>query len=170
MLLFMAFTLAFAATGRRADAMFLSPPEKEDKQAKTDQEAPSPEGGLEQPAENIHQETPPQPGSLGVTSDAVRPEDAKLREQLDEITAFPVPKRKVNSRTFLRMSGETDKLKPVTLPPLPAGAGGPSHSAIRDRVDPQEKAFTIGSWAFVLVCLAGAAFALRRIRKLSSSS
>jgi hypothetical protein len=143
-----------AGIGRQAPAMFVTPSKEND----VPQTSPtSPE-----------EAEAPQPDGPRLPRD-VRPGDAELRMQLQEIAPVPVEKRRVNSNSFSRMSGQTENLKPVTVPASSIKRAQAPPPEIDEPLDPPQRAFTIGSWAFILACLGAAALGLFKIKKLTSS-
>ncbi len=144
--------LAVLAVCHRSEAMFLAQPEK----SAVSPAIPSEDG-------NAPQEQRPSP------SEDTRPEDPKLQMQLQTISPLYMERRKVNSNTFSRLSGEPLNIKPVTVPAssiarvrsAPLAAGDHTHTA------GSNKLFTVGSWAFVFACLGAAVLGLLRLKKLT---
>jgi len=143
--------LGSAAVARQGAAMFVSPPEK-----KVAAPAPTTNAGDTQPKEE-----PPSP--------KVSREDIRLQREIQEIKAVPARKRNVNSNTFSRISGRTEKLKPVAIPASSIRRTQAPPPAINDPFNPAQTIFAIGSWAFILACVGAAAIGLLKIRKLTSS-
>jgi len=180
-LLFVFLVAACLLAGRQAAAMFVSPPDEEDSVAKAGEDAGGHESAAAGPPEVAAGETPPQPSQTqpGVTQ-GTRPappsagspqEDQKLRDQFRGIYVDPPRRKAVNSRTFDRMSGKTEAFGSVVVPAAEARTRGDPSATIKEPPsDPQERAFSIGSWLFILVCVAAAGVALLRIRRLSGSS
>ncbi len=96
-------------------------------------------------------------------------EEIKLERQIEAIGHAPVKKRRVNSNTFSRMSGQTENLEPVAIPASSVKRAQAAPASISEPPTPSGAIFTIGSWAFVLACVGAAALGLVKIRKLTSS-
>jgi len=139
-----------AGIAREASAIFVTPPEKKAAHFSTTQPESTEAKG-------------------GVSADNTSREDTKLQRQLRQIAPVPVEKRKVNSNTFSRMSGQTEKLKPVTLPTSSVKTSHRSATTLDERFDTPEKMINIGCWAFILACIGAAAIGLFKIKKLASS-
>ena len=177
-LLFVLLVAACLLASRQAAAMFISPPDKEDPTAKAAEDAGVRESAAAGPSEGAAGETPAPPSQTqpGVTQTtrpaaAVPQEDFRLRDQFRGIYVDPPRKKAVNSRTFDRMSGKTETFGSVVVPAAEAGTRGDPSATIKDPPsDPQERVFSIGSWLFILVCVAAAGIALLRIRRLTGSS
>jgi len=154
--------LVFGCTGiaRQGAAMFVSPP-KEGKLPSIPTKSPAPSTREKKAAPPRPEQKVPAPGAL--------PEDIELRMHIHEILPVPVEKRKVNSRAFARMSGQIQDLRPVAVPLSPVESKQPSPSAFTEPPDPTDSMLKIGSWLFVIACLAAAAIGLLRIKKLTSS-
>ncbi len=96
-------------------------------------------------------------------------ENIKLQRQIEAIGHAPVKKRRVNSNTFSRMSGQTENLEPVAVPASSTRRAQVPPPSPNESLAPSGAIFTIGSWAFVLACVGAAALGLLKIRKLTSS-
>jgi hypothetical protein len=162
--------LALLTITRQGKAMFVATSEEKKKLASDDQELRPAEVRAEHPADvrtrevqDTRQDRPTPPSTM-------RPEDSKVKEEIREIIPYPIRKQTVNSNRFVRMSGETNKLKPVTVNAPSVKRGDPLPVAPREYADPQERIFSIGSWIFVLACVAAAVIGLVRIRRLTTSN
>jgi len=145
---------------RQGAAMFVNPPKKEVVPSTPAENATSPTPKKTEPTQT--KEPAPSPD--------IRLDDIKLRNQLLEIAPVPVEERKVNSNTFSRMSGQTEHFRPVAVPASSVESGqGPPPGLLDDPLEPREKIFVVGSWAFILACVGAAAIGLLRIKKLTSS-
>ncbi len=133
--------LGCSAIARQGAAMFVSTPEK----------------------------TSPPATEAEAASDTVPREDVQLQRQIQEIAPVAHTKRKTNSNTFLRMSGESEKTKPVAIPASSVKSKPTSAQQMNEPIQPSDKIFRIGSWAFILACLGAAAIGLFKIKKLASS-
>jgi hypothetical protein len=161
--------------------MFVSPPDKEDSTAKAGEDAGVRESVAAGPSEGAAGETPAQPSQTQPeATQSTRPappsagspqEDLRLRDQFRGIYVDPPRRKAVNSRTFDRMSGKTEAFGSVVVPAAEAGTRGDPSATIKESPsDPQERVFSIGSWLFILVCVAAAGIALLRIRRLTGSN
>jgi hypothetical protein len=145
--LVVAVALSCTAVARHASAMFVNAAAK----------SASPP-----PAKTDEQPTP-------APSPEIPREDVGLQRQIEAIETVPTEKRRVNSNTFSRMSGQTENLKPVVTPASSAARAQAPPPSVNAPPAPSERIFTIGSWAFVLACVGAAALGLLKIRKLTSS-
>ena len=89
--------------------------------------------------------------------------------QIQGMRPAPVEKRAVNSNAFSRLSGETERLKPVTIPTASIEKVRNVSLVPDENPGSPEKLFAIGSWAFVLACMGAAVIGLLRIKKLTRS-
>jgi hypothetical protein len=128
---------------------------KGDRQTGTQQPLPFPKASLE-------------PARLDDSPQTTHPADTRLQKQISRIAGSASKKSNFNSNAFVRMSGETDELKPVALPVRFLERRRLLHAPGSQYLDPGEGIFSVGSWIFIILCLAAAIVALLRIRKLSS--
>lgn len=142
-----AVALGCTAVARQASAMFVNPAPK----------------NASPPVAKPEERAAPAP------SPKIPREDIRLQRQIEAIGTVPVKKRRVNSNTFSRMSGQTQNLKPVAIPASSVKRAQAPPPSISEPPAPSERIFTIGSWAFVLACVGAAALGLLKIRKLTSS-
>jgi hypothetical protein len=138
--------LACTAVARQASAMFVSPARK----------SASP------PIAKPEERAAPAP------SPEIPREDIRLQRQIEAIGPVRVKKRRVNSNTFSRMSGQTENLKPVAIPASFVKRAQAPPPWIDEPPALSERIFAISSWGFIMACVGAAAMGLLKIRKLTS--
>jgi hypothetical protein len=146
-------TLIFtwSVAGRHAAAMFVTRPTEKS------------------PAASPAEKSEASESNPNVLPDGTSPEDIELGKHISEMSTPPAEKRKVNSNTFARMSGETEEFKQVVIPSAAVQRVKASRLPSTSVDDSQEKLLGIGTWVFISVCIAATAIALFRIKKLASS-